>query len=749
MRQASLAVVFAALVAAGYADAGAPTIPVLAWEPRSDWVSVKGLGARGDGVADDTAAIQKALSATRNGSTIYLPPGTYRVTATLKLTGPLIGVTIVGHGRETTLLWDGPPGKALFTDDGVAYSRFVGIQFDGRGRAAIGFHHASFHRFETEVRHQHLAFRGFTDAAVLAEPRDKYALAETSFENCLFDDCRRGVVFVSFNDYNYTFDGCEFHRCDIAIQCEHGNFYARDCHFEGSRVVDILARPEHAASVRRCTSVGSAAFIRYANPVAPLTIQDCHVADWKSPDGAITLHGAPVMLFDCSFSGGPPGKAPVRVTKKGQRLILSNNRVEGGELLQAGHGARVYEVPPGKLGACFSSASHTFLRDTEQVPTKVFDAERDFGAKGDGRTDDTAAIQNAIAAAKAHGHGAIAYIPTGRYAITRTLKISGKDFAVGGSGFMSRLVWKGPAGGTMVEVRNADNVTIEHLSVGSHDAGRMNNAVDILQVGGGHPSRVVYDGVFVFGMYQKQPFRKGIVFRGLGERDVVLARHLQGNIRMTDCAQATMLFNCSFEGSVVIEGKDPRRTGLVGFMTRLGTIALYALYLRDNHSVVMSDFYLEQGENGLLLEGSPGLPPGRATIQGAKVQFNVPKDKPEAGVAIDVRDYAGQLFLGPDQFYCQPSRVRVRQRGTAPFELFLVGNCFYRTTLEVKKTPSARLFLVGNEGVAVGPKDEVLPYEHRATDTQAADQLRRLAPALDDLRALGALDLRLNHPQGP
>ena len=32
-------------------------IPVLMWEPRSDWTNVRELGARGDGVADDAAAI--------------------------------------------------------------------------------------------------------------------------------------------------------------------------------------------------------------------------------------------------------------------------------------------------------------------------------------------------------------------------------------------------------------------------------------------------------------------------------------------------------------------------------------------------------------------------------------------------------------------------------------------------------------------------------------------------------------------
>ena len=139
------------------------------------------MGAVGDGVADDTVAIQKVLDDVQNGSTVYLPPGMYRVTETLRISGPLVGITVIGHGRETTLVWDGKPDGTLFADDGVAYSRFVGLQFDGKNKAAIGFHHDSHRRFETEVRHQHLAFRNFTNAGVLAEPEDKFALDETPF----------------------------------------------------------------------------------------------------------------------------------------------------------------------------------------------------------------------------------------------------------------------------------------------------------------------------------------------------------------------------------------------------------------------------------------------------------------------------------------------------------------------------------------------------------------------------------------
>src|ERR1035438_1995350 len=57
--------------------------------PFSSWTNVKtAYGAAGDGVADDTAPIQKALTevgTNEHSPVLYFPAGTYRITATLNL----------------------------------------------------------------------------------------------------------------------------------------------------------------------------------------------------------------------------------------------------------------------------------------------------------------------------------------------------------------------------------------------------------------------------------------------------------------------------------------------------------------------------------------------------------------------------------------------------------------------------------------------------------------------------------------
>lgn len=752
-----------AVVLAGSAGLGGPAgttgpapgggrIPALAWEPRSDWVDVRRFGAVGDGHADDTAAIQRAFDRAGNGTTLYLPAGTYRLTQTLSLSGEkrLTGVLVVGHGRDTTLFWDGEEGGKVLRDDGVAYSRFVGFAVDGRGKAAVGFWHDSHKGFETEVRHQHLAFRGFTDAAVLAEPKDRFALAETTFENCLFENCRRAVVFVQFNDYNYTFDGCEFRACGTGIECAHGNFYVRNCRFEGSRDVDILARPEHGCSVRRCVSVGSNAFVRFANSVSPFTIQDCHVAKWRDERGAVVLSGAPALLFDCTFSSGPPGSAPVRLSSRDQPLILSANRVAPGALLvQPAEARRVRTIPCDRPKGSSLPEGRRFLRSSVQVPGTVFDAKRDFGAAGDGKADDTAAIQKTIDAARAHGDGAIAYLPSGFYRISETLRITGSRFTVGSSGFYSRLIWHGPQGGTMVEVSEPRGVTLEHLAIGHGDSPGKPSGIDVLQTGGGQPSLMTYDGVFVFGLYKEQPFRQGLHFRNLTADDVVLMPHVQGNLRIVDSARATILGTCTYEGAIVVEGRSPGRDGLLGFLTRLTTHNTFGVFLRDNHGIVMSDYYIEQADNGFCFSGGTGLPPGRATISCPKLHFTVNKAPAGKGTAVHLNEYTGPVCFLATQSYIEPGTPRIEREADTKTDLVLAASVFYQTRPELRPVDAVDLHLLACVSRGKVTPASVAEGPFSAKDAASERTAALVAAALDDLRRLGEADLRLNHPEAP
>ena len=758
----------------GGKDAGAArpnvktAIPDLSWQKRSDWIDVKTdvtPAAKGDGVADDTAALQAALDGMQSGTTIYLPAGAYRITRTLVLKtqvlkrgsdARMLGISLIGCGRTTKILWDGPAGTnavMLWLKWGAAHTaRYVGITWDGQGRASVGIEHQS-SSFSTEVFHQHEAFLNFTGTGIRIH--DDPASAEMLFENCLFEHCGEGVAYTSFNDYNNTFNGCEFRNCGTGIVDRHGNGYVRDCHFEGSTNSDLSSHSEHGSSIRRCTSAGSRMFLKYTSFVGPMTVQDCHVSGWKDTNGAVAFgpHTAPVIFLDNTFSQPPPGSGPALGSiGGGQKLVLSGNTAENNLPLYGGHPAKVYEVPAGKLTGSLLPGSQSFLTEEVCLPGKLFDAKQDCGARGDNKTDDTRAIQKTIDAAREHGKGAIAYLPKGEYVISNTLSIAGADYVVGGCGSMSCLKWHGASNGVMVLVHDPDHITLENLSVGWERCGPSHGA-DILQTSSGRPSFMTYDCVHAGGMYQHDPENRGIRFSGLSGGSTVLIRQINANMRFTDCAQARILVNVGYYCNTIVEGKDKRRQGMLGFMTRWSGEKPCTLYVKDNQNLVVSDYYSESAPNWISLQGSDDDPPGRVVIQGAKVDGGDEKNFTDLSqrfgcVPVDIRNYGGMVFIGHDEFHYLPRPSLISYTGKRPCDIILVADEWYSTTLDVKKTDAAKVFRIGCEVKGWDTvKDKPINNESEAfADCLEDDTLDKIALAFDDLRRLGRLDLELNHP---
>lgn len=114
-----------------------------------DAVSVKDFGAVGDGVTDDTAAIQAAIDAkASSGGAINFPAGTYKITSSLTwyntVSADKPGIAFVGEGRDSTVfksyIANGPVldirGTKSFASGGTGSKFFngggvYGIKFDG------------------------------------------------------------------------------------------------------------------------------------------------------------------------------------------------------------------------------------------------------------------------------------------------------------------------------------------------------------------------------------------------------------------------------------------------------------------------------------------------------------------------------------------------------------------------------------------------------------------------------------------
>jgi len=85
----------------GFQQAGTGAVVRTAQDKMREWVSVKDFGAVGDGVADDTAAIQAATSASKS---VFFPPGTYKISGSSVGWDSVNDVCMFGVGWESKIV---------------------------------------------------------------------------------------------------------------------------------------------------------------------------------------------------------------------------------------------------------------------------------------------------------------------------------------------------------------------------------------------------------------------------------------------------------------------------------------------------------------------------------------------------------------------------------------------------------------------------------------------------------------------
>ena len=761
----------------GQAQAAGPSpqLPVLNWQERSDWVNVKTdvkPAAVGDGVHDDTAAIQAALNRlnskyTNSTKTVYFPAGTYRITNTLSLT-QVAGTTLIGTGRTTRIVWGGAANLSMFRSNGVTRARYVGLTWDGAHTAGVGIDHQSHTYYESRVRHQDEAFLNFRVAGIRLGQNQVTPTAEVLYRNCLFQNSGTGVSILAFNDYNNDFDGCDFRDCGTALNCAIGNVYVRECHFERSSIVDIWLFP-HSSSIRRCTSIGSAQFLNtpYTGASAETTVQDCHIDGWTGKKGAMNfaLRG-PTTVFDTSFTHPPDTAAPIRLTNAGtiqQIVTLSNNSAPNSSALFVPAGnIQVVQLPAGAHGPSLSNPSQTFFQATETLPSAVLDVKTQFGAKGDGHADDTAAINQAIAAAKKRGGNCLVYLPPGLYNVSSTIPVTGGGYTLGGSGYWTVMQWVGKPTGVMFAVQDPQKVTLEQLRIAAPDA-----VACIQQTSTeGNPSQMTYDGVYVggsnLGLNASHAPRanRGLECIGLSAASVVRLPHFDGSMHFTNCSEATIVAGFTADGVLQVDGGLSEKTGFLGILMRTNFGNPCDILVRDNQDLVGTNFYTEQTTSFLQASGDGAYPgqPGHITLQGSKIQTS-------NTTTVHINDYEGRIgILGAQFMY--GTGYGISHTGSRPLDLVLLGNTFWNSDPVV--TGGSALNLLQTQNVVVGETAVGGPHvtanmlpgvSAGMTETLINSRLSNpdlLPPAiiaglsssveaLDDFRELGAADLALNH----
>lgn len=445
-----------------------------AWEPEefvgpfSSWADAKrDFGAAGDGIADDTEALQRALdhvgkdaAAPTTNDVLWLPAGTYRITRPLSMI-TRGSVSVFGEDPATTRIkWDGPEGGIMFTGDGVVLSRFGRLTWDGSGRADTAFLLTQ-EKGRLQVTAIEQADQVFEDLRFGLRVNPASGGDTVTVRRCRFLRCSQaGVSLESFNAVDWRFWDCVFEDCRHGIRCFGGSCHVYDSHFLRSSEVDIFATSGADFGIRRNVSIGSRAFLLDGGAVysIPFTLVGNTILDPLSDTPIVNGTRGPLVFLDNTVlsregqARGPVVRAANNLFAMGNTFDVENALSSGGRIIALDNHvvarAQIPRTPPTWPGVA--------VRRTRPV------FEVGSGA-------DTSSIQAAInQAATFTGQRPIVHLAPGQYQVTQTLYVPPRvDLQLVGDGpsGSSLLKWSGDAQGPVLRLEGPTQARIRGVTV--------------------------------------------------------------------------------------------------------------------------------------------------------------------------------------------------------------------------------------------------------------------------------------------
>lgn len=417
-------------------------------------INVRDYGAKGDGVTDDTAAIQAALSAAGNAM-VYLPGGTYLLSSGLVFTSDY--QCLRGDGWSTVLK---PVSNASFD---VISTPIPSVQ----GAAGFVRNYVAIRDLQIDCSNMAGTLAGRGNAIHFYGTRyslisNVYVLNSPNWAILLDgDNTAPGKNF----GYDNLVSNCVFDLCSGNIwqtNCEANDFVENRFKWAGA----TTSAPQPVFSTQDTQGyhlrLGSGyAYVAgnifgkggsYTTPaIRTENSGPCRIIGnrFDQPrNQAITLNGG---NHEFAFNAvGSPGSAGTGVP--GIQIGSSNNRIVGNSFdVTAGAISATYAIK--ESGGPFSNniisdnnllagtsgvlllqpGSTDIVRDNTGYGDNLIYNVRNFGARGDGATDDTTAIQTALNLAGLAGGGQV-LLPAGTYRTNVPLVLTTDNIQLMGQG---------------------------------------------------------------------------------------------------------------------------------------------------------------------------------------------------------------------------------------------------------------------------------------------------------------------------
>ena len=434
-------------IAAGghWRAAAQPIYPVRPDDAHAVYLTQQDFGAHADGVADDSDPLQRAIDQaqeTVHHGVVFVPEGRYRLTRTIHVWA---GIRLIGYGAKrpvfvlapnTAGFQDGADKDMLwFTDERTPegqpiadaseftfFSAVSNIDFEiGAGNAAavavrfnVAQHsfvaHANFHLGSARAAIEHVGNQAF-DIHVeggqygivtgKTSPAWQFLLMDSSFEG-------QSVATISTHEAGMTLVRDRFADTPVAVEIPPGEveqLYGRDLTMRN--IADAVLKLGDTENVRNEITFENVQCEKVGHFVA-----DQVTGERSQVPGVLREHDAAALKLAGSFVE-QRFTLGLEIGSDGRKRGIAIQHRE--EPLKGSASAQVSDIP-------------------SLPPMQSWVNVRDLGAKGDGGTDDTAVLQQAI-----DQHQAL-HFPSGFYRLSGTLRLKANTVLVGFSPFTTQFV---------------------------------------------------------------------------------------------------------------------------------------------------------------------------------------------------------------------------------------------------------------------------------------------------------------------